>query len=89
MNNFVTGAAGFTESAIVRNIINDPQDPVLVAFCLANAENDESLAEVSQNALNQFELLNICDRAAWYGFLNHINLLLLCAWRLKSCRSFN
>jgi dTDP-glucose 4,6-dehydratase len=63
MKILVTGGAGFIGSAVVRHIIKETQDQVLVVDALTYAGNLESLAGVSQSARYQFEHLNICHRA--------------------------
>ncbi|MDR3432626.1 MAG: dTDP-glucose 4,6-dehydratase [Rouxiella aceris] len=64
MNILLTGGAGFIGSAVVRHIIANTVDNVLVVDCLTYAGNLESLAEVEGNPRYQFAQVNICDRVA-------------------------
>jgi dTDP-glucose 4,6-dehydratase len=64
MNILLTGGAGFIGSAVVRHIIANTTDNVLVVDCLTYAGNLESLAEVEGNPRYQFAQVNICDRVA-------------------------
>ncbi|MEA9393430.1 dTDP-glucose 4,6-dehydratase [Acerihabitans sp. TG2] len=63
MKILVTGGAGFIGSAVVRHIIRDTLDQVLVVDCLTYAGNLESLDSVSGDPRYGFERVNICDRA--------------------------
>ncbi|MBW7984513.1 dTDP-glucose 4,6-dehydratase [Enterobacillus tribolii] len=60
----VTGGAGFIGSAVVRHIINDTDDSVVVVDKLTYAGNLESLAPVAGSDRYAFEQADICDRAA-------------------------
>lgn len=60
----VTGGAGFIGSAVVRHIINDTRDAVVVLDKLTYAGNINSLAPVAQSDRFAFEQADICDRAA-------------------------
>ncbi|HBZ3253574.1 TPA: NAD-dependent epimerase/dehydratase family protein, partial [Klebsiella pneumoniae] len=62
MKIIVTGGAGFIGSAVVRHIINNTQDEVIVLDCLTYAGNLESLLPVAKNPRFYFENVNICDR---------------------------
>lgn len=64
MKIIVTGGAGFIGSAVIRHIINNTQDEVVVVDCLTYAGNLESLAPVANNSRFTFEQVNICDRTA-------------------------
>lgn len=59
----VTGGAGFIGSAVVRHIINNTKDEVVVVDCLTYAGNLESLKPVADSDRFVFEQVNICDRA--------------------------
>ncbi|SQJ23100.1 dTDP-glucose 4,6-dehydratase 2 [Serratia rubidaea] len=63
MNIIVTGGAGFIGSAVVRHIINDTTDEILVVDSLTYAGNLESLKIVADNARFKFEHVDICNRA--------------------------
>lgn len=60
----VTGGAGFIGSAVVRHIIRDTADSVVVVDKLTYAGNLESLAPVAADPRYAFEQVDICDRAA-------------------------
>ncbi|PLR29146.1 dTDP-glucose 4,6-dehydratase [Chimaeribacter arupi] len=62
MNILVTGGAGFIGSAVVRHIIAETYDNVLVVDSLTYAGNLESLKGVEGNPRYRFAHVNICDR---------------------------
>ncbi|HDT3906321.1 dTDP-glucose 4,6-dehydratase [Raoultella ornithinolytica] len=62
MKIIVTGGAGFIGSAVVRHIINNTSDNVIVVDCLTYAGNLDSLESVSGNSRFKFEQVNICDK---------------------------
>ncbi|WP_045047671.1 dTDP-glucose 4,6-dehydratase [Rouxiella chamberiensis] len=64
MKIIVTGGAGFIGSAVVRHIIQDTQDEVLVIDNLSYAGNLASLAPVSDDPRYHFAQVDICDADA-------------------------
>ncbi|MEQ4924016.1 dTDP-glucose 4,6-dehydratase [Proteus hauseri] len=60
----VTGGAGFIGSAVVRHIIDNTADSVVVVDKLTYAGNLESLTSVATSDRYAFEQVDICDRAA-------------------------
>ncbi len=60
----VTGGAGFIGSAVVRHIIQNTQDAVVVVDKLTYAGNLASLAPVADDPRFAFEQVDICDRDA-------------------------
>lgn len=68
MKVIVTGGAGFIGSALVRYIIENTQDEVLVIDKLTYAGNLESLEEISKNTRFNFKQIDICDRST----LDHV-----------------
>ncbi|MCO6552818.1 MAG: dTDP-glucose 4,6-dehydratase [Gilliamella sp.] len=62
MKFIVTGGAGFIGSAVVRHIINQTENEVLVIDKLTYAGNLESLDEISKNERFHFKQIDICDR---------------------------
>ena len=59
----ITGGAGFIGSALVRYIINETSEAVVVVDKLTYAGNLMSLAPVAQSEHFAFEKVDICDRA--------------------------
>ena len=59
----VTGGAGFIGSAVVRHIIADTNNSVVVVDKLTYAGNLESLTPVADNELYAFEQVDICNRS--------------------------
>ncbi|ATF91976.1 dTDP-glucose 4,6-dehydratase 2 [Cedecea neteri] len=64
MKIIVTGGAGFIGSALVRHIINDTSDEVMVIDKLTYAGNTDSLLPVAHSNRYSFRQIDICDRAA-------------------------
>lgn len=60
----ITGGAGFIGSALVRHIITETPNSVVVVDKLTYAGNLSSLAPVADSARFAFEQVDICDRAA-------------------------
>ncbi|AYA41402.1 dTDP-glucose 4,6-dehydratase [Xenorhabdus nematophila] len=60
----ITGGAGFIGSAVVRHIINQTEDSVVVVDSLTYAGNLESLAPVAEHPRYAFEQVDICQREA-------------------------
>ncbi len=58
----VTGGAGFIGSAVVRHIIADTNNSVIVVDKLTYAGNLESLTPVADNERYSFEPVDICNR---------------------------
>ncbi|WP_074824559.1 dTDP-glucose 4,6-dehydratase [Pragia fontium] len=59
----VTGGAGFIGSAVVRHIIEDTKDSVVVVDKLTYAGNLDSLSDVADNERYAFEQVDICNRS--------------------------
>ncbi|MEH0835113.1 dTDP-glucose 4,6-dehydratase [Pectobacterium cacticida] len=64
MKMLVTGGAGFIGSAVVRHIIDNTHDEVVVVDCLTYAGNLASLKPVAGSPRFCFEQANICDKEA-------------------------
>lgn len=64
MKILITGGAGFIGSAVVRHIIQQTQDDVMVIDKLTYAGNLNSLSVVASNERYQFAQIDICDRDA-------------------------
>jgi len=62
MRLLVTGGAGFIGSSVVRHIINNTSDHVLVLDSLTYAGNLESLASASVSERYRLEIIDICNR---------------------------
>ncbi|WP_440867048.1 dTDP-glucose 4,6-dehydratase [Symbiopectobacterium purcellii] len=60
----VTGGAGFIGSALVRYLVTETQDSVVVVDKLTYAGNMASLAPVAASDRFAFEQIDICDRPA-------------------------
>ncbi|KAA9000134.1 dTDP-glucose 4,6-dehydratase [Affinibrenneria salicis] len=64
MNIIVTGGAGFIGSAVVRYIIKNTKNKVLIVDSLTYAGNLESLLEMSLEPNYSFSQIDICDKEA-------------------------
>ncbi|PSW03894.1 dTDP-glucose 4,6-dehydratase [Photobacterium lipolyticum] len=64
MKILVTGGAGFIGSAVIRHIVNNTKDSVVILDKLTYAGNLESLQEVADSDRYAFEQVDICDRQA-------------------------
>lgn len=62
MKLLITGGAGFIGSAVVRYIVNETDNEVVVVDALTYAGNLESLHTVSDHPRYKFENINICNR---------------------------
>lgn len=67
----ITGGAGFIGSALVRYILNETNDSVVVVDKLSYAGNLASLAPVADSSNYQFERVDICDRPALDRVFKH------------------
>lgn len=85
----VTGGAGFIGSAVVRHIINETADAVVVVDKLTYAGNLMSLAPVAQNDRFAFEKVDICDRASLDRVFQQYQPDCVMHRRRKPCRSFH
>lgn len=70
MKIIVTGGAGFIGSAVVRHIINETHDDVLVVDKLTYAGNLDSLDSVSKSERFSFSKVDICDSASVDAIFN-------------------
>lgn len=61
MNFLVTGGAGFIGSAVIRHLIRDLGHNVMNLDKLTYAGNLESLTDVADSPLYQFEMVDICN----------------------------
>lgn len=70
MKLIITGGAGFIGSAVVRYIIEQTDDEVLVIDKLTYAGNLESLDKVSKSNRFHFKQIDICDRSSLVKVIN-------------------
>lgn len=61
MKIFVTGGAGFIGSALIKSLINEPQNHVINVDKLTYAGNLTSLRSIEDNTRYTFQKLDICD----------------------------
>lgn len=80
----ITGGAGFIGSALVRYIINETSDAVVVVDKLTYAGNLMSLAPVAQSERFAFEKVDICDRAELARVFTGISQTVSCIWQPKA-----
>lgn len=71
MKIIVTGGAGFIGSAVVRHIIENTNDTVLVVDSLTYAGNPDSLASVNENPRYHFAQADICDAKKMAELFDH------------------
>ena len=67
MTILVTGGAGFIGSALVRDLVNNGDEPVVTIDKLTYAGSRENLREIENNPRHSFELADICDANAMSG----------------------
>lgn len=80
----ITGGAGFIGSALVRYIINETSDAVVVVDKLTYAGNLMSLAPVAQSERFAFEKVDICDRAELARVFTEHSQTVSCIWQPKA-----
>lgn len=80
----ITGGAGFIGSALVRYIINETSDAVVVVDKLTYAGNLMSLAPVAQSERFAFEKVDICDRAELARVFTEHQQPVSCIWQPKA-----
>ncbi len=80
----ITGGAGFIGSALVRYIINETSDAVVVVDKLTYAGNLMSLAPVAQSERFAFEKVDICDGQNWHAYSLSISQTVSCIWQPKA-----
>src|SRR5437763_10134509 len=64
MTTLVTGGAGFIGSAVVRHLIAESEDNVVVLDKLTYAGNLDSLSSVQDHPRYKFEHADVCDATA-------------------------
>ena len=67
MRIFITGAAGFIGSAVVRQLVAEGQDEIVCIDCLTYAANLSSLPDIEATPGLSLEVVDIADEAAVRG----------------------